>query len=338
MLGLFAVVAVTSLAASAEAATWFAAVSVETSGGDVRVTRQVNNVGLPNTVARIPGTIGSYSVTFGGMFSPTLPRTVQVSSASTTVACSTGTEGSIDANLIVAIHCYATDTGQPRDTRFTAVFRMDSSLNGDEAGYVRSTGHVAFSAWNSRGGPITMTHPTTGRYTFTFGALTQTNQGTVLITTRTAGTKCAIERSSIIPGSGTTVSVLCAATTTTVGTRKDANLSVYVGRRPIVSSSNWGFVRGDQPTLPSYAPFFQGTSNGQQVTIIRRMTGVYDVTFPALPPGGAGHFLLVAPFTNPDLNCLAFFGGVGPPATVRVDCLHNGALVDARFALTILGP
>jgi hypothetical protein len=144
-------------------------------------------------------------------------------------------------------------------------------------------------------------------YSFTFGSINQTaSGGTVAVTTRTPDTKCAINGWST-NSAGTTVTIGCNATTTALGNPKDANVSVYFGRRPIMAVGGWGFAWADQPTnTMSYRPasFYQGMSSGQAVSVWRLGTGGYEVFVPALATPDDNTFMLVFPYgSNPDTTC-----------------------------------
>src|SRR5262245_45460205 len=339
------VIAISSFATQARATTYYSAASVKMqfpagAASPVPVIeRSINNVGGANSVSKTGP--GNYDFSFGAMWSPTLPRTVQVVAEEGPAVCSTPSDGQGQFNaLVVRVTCYAANSGQFMDTGFNIVFRMDSALNGDDAGYVRTTGGgtSVFHSWSSRGGVNTVSHPDTGHYLFKFGAINQTvSGGTVSVTTRTNGAKCAVSI-WLTDSSGTTVTVRCVKASTTLGLAKDANLSVYFGRRPMISQGGWGFAWADQESTGSYTPdlYYQGISSGQRVTINRRTVGSYVINFPGLPAGAAGSFIVVvrSPAANPNINCSAS-SEVG---IAQVYCNQNGVSIDTPFVVSFMAP
>jgi hypothetical protein len=282
------VLAISSFATQARATTYYSAASVKMQfpGPVPVIERSINNVGGANSVSKTGP--GNYNFSFGAMWSPTLPRTVQVVAEEGLAVCSTPFEGQGQFNdLVVRVTCYAADSGAFMDSGFNIVFRMDSALNGDDAGYVRNNGGgtSVLQPWNSRGGVNSVSHPDTGHYLFKFGAINQTaSGGTVSVTTRTPGSKCAVSI-WLTDSSGTTVTVRCVKTSTTLGLAKDSNVSVYFGRRPMISEGGWGFAWADQESTASYTPdlFYQGISSGQRVTSIANASAATSSISPACP-------------------------------------------------------
>jgi hypothetical protein len=98
------VVAIAAFATEAQATTFLAAAGVRRNelNGSVLLTAQFNSAGGANSVWMNPG-VGSYTVSFGSMWLPTLPRTVQVSAVQG--VCSTTSEGAVDNDLLVTVQC-----------------------------------------------------------------------------------------------------------------------------------------------------------------------------------------------------------------------------------------
>jgi hypothetical protein len=338
----------TLLAASpARAATQFAVAHIAENGAGVVVVDQITSTGLPVQVWRAPGT-GIYTVSFGGMFAPSFPHNIQMSMSRlverSQFLCAPTSEGSLNNDLLVTVQCYTVE-GQPTwldSSPLTIVYRMDDSPSSEVAGYARNSGNTLLSSWSSKGGTNSLSHPSVGHYSFTFGGLTPAGTGgTAMVSTRTPFTRCAITSWS----GAVTVNVVCTATSTSLASFRDANVSVYFGDHAIVSNGNWGFAWANQPSATSsYAPatFYQRTSNGRTVTIKRVETGIYEVLFPGIGGVDANPASAIAvPYGNSDTTCTATWLGSDRflvPDTFDVWCRQNGAFVDSLFVIEAFWP
>jgi len=338
-----AVLAVLGVASPARAATQFAEAEIA-DGGNAFVRVSQNSAGLSNQAWRAPGT-GNYTVSFGGMFAPGRPHNIQVSMAilgvpsRDTTVCAPTSEGGLNSDFLVTVQCY-TSEGQPtwlQSEVLTVVYRMDDSPTPEVAGYAWNSGSTLVSPWSSSGGAISLSHVSVGHYAFTFGGLSPAGTGgTVMVSTRTPFTRCAVAGW----GGAFTVKVVCTAASTNLGSFHDADVSVYVGDRAIVSSGNWGFAWANQPTSTLiYVPplFYQRMSNGGTANVTRYRTGEYKIVFPGL--GGdernaAAHVIAVAT-GNSDTTCSSLWAG---PDTFDVDCNQNGAPVDSPFLIEAFWP
>jgi hypothetical protein len=333
----FVVLAVLVAASPARAATQTAVARVFDINGRAIVLGQGSN-GLSVQGWRAPGT-GMYTISFGGMFVPGLPHNIQVSMpeqgvSRSVIVCAPTSEGALNDDLLVTLQCY-TDEGQPawlESETLTIVYRMDDSPTSEVAGYAWNSGNTLVSSWSSRGGTNTLSHVSVGHYVFTFGGLSPAGTGgTVMVSTRTPNTRCAVAGW----GGALTVKVVCTAASTSLANFRDANVSVYVGDRAMVTNGNWGFAWANQPTSTViYVPplFYQGMSNGGTVNVTRYRTGVYDVEFPGL--GGVdGDPANAITVTNGNSDTTCSSSWLGVPDRFSVQCRQNGAFVDSPFLI-----
>jgi hypothetical protein len=343
------VLAVLVAASPARAATQFAAAHIFDSfdggpggiGGisDPVVVDQSSSTGLPIQVWRAPGT-GTYTVSLGGMYAPGLPHNIQVTMAqSREILCAPTSEGGLNNDFLVTVQCY-TSQGQPSwlaTSLLTILYRMDDSPSSEVAGYAWNSGNTLVSSWSSKGGTNTLSHVSVGHYTFTFGGLSPAGTGgTVMVSTRTPFTRCATAGWA----GALTVKVVCTATSTSLGSFRDANVSVYFGDQAIVSRGNWGFARADQPSQTftyTPAPNYQRMSNFGTVTVTREGVGFYEVLFPGIgTTSGSPGYALAVPYGNSDTICTA--ASSGSPNTFQVLCTQNGAGVDSVFVIEAFRP
>jgi hypothetical protein len=183
---------------------------------------------------------------------------------------------------------------------------------------------------NSTGAVSTIARTGTGAYTVVFSKLGN-YQGTVDVTAYGSGSESCKVANWWPALADLDVNVRCFDVT---GAPADTQF-VASFARPI-SSSRFGYVWANNPTLPSYTPStaYQFNSTGALNTITRFGAGTYRVSLPGL--GGLGGTVKVTAYGSGNASCkVTSWGTFFGDEPVNVLCqTPAGAPVDSQFTMT----
>lgn len=187
----------------------------------------------------------------------------------------------------------------------------------------------------SNGGAITVTHTGTGTYTAILPGLGNASATGTFLVTRYGGSGSCKVASWISTPADLHVEIVCRDA---AGALQDARHAVLFLRKLGPEGYGGGPAaylladrqKQDAPYQPSTTRSWQ--SNGKRSTIDRTAVGVYTVTLPGLPKGGAA---VVSAFGTGTATCqLGSIRTSKAPARVQVRCYKlDGSLADSRFTL-----
>ncbi|MBX3029820.1 MAG: hypothetical protein KF809_06645 [Chloroflexi bacterium] len=296
-----------------------------------------NSTGGINTVQRVDR--GIWDVQLPGI---PYTATVQVSAMGSKLRRCVSTSWGPGAEL--EVRCYDHD-GDLRDTPFIVVMTgrppETGGLPGRLAYYWADVTDADSTPWldyqfSSKPGKITLEHRSTGRYRATIpnqghpdvvGTFQMTWYGYDAGSCRIAGWS---------KGAGSqTVDVLCRDDT---GARLDTEHNLLFVRKLGIAGYGSGpsaYLFASKPTrTTSYHPAkaTAWSSNGKQATIKRASKGVYRVTLPGMPKGGAA---LVTPYGTGTEDCqIGSIRTKTTPQRIEVRCFSKtGKPADAKFLL-----
>jgi hypothetical protein len=196
------------------------------------------------------------------------------------------------------------------------------------AGYFASSGS---SSYNSSGGAVTMTNPSTGGYTVTFAGLGGITGGNVEISDQSTDT-CVVGGWGPV-GSDLTVNVFCY---TYAGVLANAEFMLTV-TQPIAAPHGALAYDWNYKTASSYTPVgaYQYNSAGKHNTIAHLGTGQYKVTMPGVATTGTNGTVKVSGYGLGGGDCqLLQWGATSAGEVAFVNCYAaSGARQDRLFTI-----
>jgi hypothetical protein len=310
-----------------------------------------NTTGGTVTVERIA--TGEWLIHWAGLVGAGLGTTQVSALGSTPRHCAAYTWGTDGPDATATIYCYKRsasapdDFGTPIDTPFVV------TIVGEDGPVASAQGRLAYAYTDYPGGAHTpdptydyvstghflfVARKATGSYTVTIPGVAKAD-GDLLINPYQASTelrRCQI-RDWALAGTDVKAHVDCV---NLKGVAKDGQFNILYLRH--VTLEGFGGKPGaslfaDKPTTASYHPAAarDWSTSGKAATVTRTSKGVYAVTLPGMPSGGAAVVSSYGPKNAPRQCQIGSIRTDGAPQRVVVRCFtHAGVPADTRFVLS----